>query len=156
MERDIAMLEAERQAMIDEEHLRLLSIGYYVSAGVSAFTSLFGLMYVMMGVFVAFVAANAPARPGHAPPPLFVGGIFAAIGLGIFAFMIALAVLKFVVARRLVQRRSRVFCLVIGALCCLGIPYGTVLGVFTLMVLSRRTVAGLFEPQPAAAIAGAP
>ena len=44
--------------------------------------------------------------------------------------------------------------MVVAAVCCLGIPYGTVLGVFTLIVLSRRSVSSLFEPQPTAALAG--
>ena len=31
-----------KQSILDAEHLRLLSIGYFISAGVSAFSSLFG------------------------------------------------------------------------------------------------------------------
>jgi hypothetical protein len=38
-----------RQSIIDEEHLKLLSLGYMISAATSAFFSLFGLMYVAMG-----------------------------------------------------------------------------------------------------------
>ena len=37
------------QGILDEEHVRLLSIGYLVSAGTSAFVSLFGLLYAFMG-----------------------------------------------------------------------------------------------------------
>lgn len=37
------MLDTQaRQQILDEEHLRLLSIFYYVSAGTTAFFSLFG------------------------------------------------------------------------------------------------------------------
>ena len=41
-----------RQQIIDEEHLKFLSIGYMVSVGMSAFFSLFGLIYVFMGVMM--------------------------------------------------------------------------------------------------------
>lgn len=39
-----------RQTVLDEEHLRLLRIGYFVAAGTKAFRSLIGLMYACMGV----------------------------------------------------------------------------------------------------------
>jgi len=40
------MEEDERRAVIDGEHLRILSICYLVSAAITAFFSLFGLVYV--------------------------------------------------------------------------------------------------------------
>jgi hypothetical protein len=59
--------ETLRQAIIDEEHLNLLSIGYLVSAGVAALFSLFGLLYVFMGVIMttSFIEASkkAPQPP---------------------------------------------------------------------------------------------
>jgi len=44
------------------------------------------------------------------------------------------------------QRRHRIFSLVIAALDCLQIPFGTALGVFTIIVLSRESVRGLYPP----------
>jgi divalent metal cation (Fe/Co/Zn/Cd) transporter len=135
--------DAVRQSIIDDEHLKLLSLGYMVSAGISAFFSLFGLMYVFMGAMIS----RMPASQKSGPPPAFVGWLFAGIGLAFFLAMIALALLKFKVAKSIKQRRSRAFCLVLAGISCLGVPYGTVLGVFTFIVLGRESVARLFEPR---------
>jgi hypothetical protein len=41
-------------------------------------------------------------------------------------------------------RKSRTLCLVAAAISCLEIPYGTLLGVFTLIVLDRASVRNEF------------
>jgi hypothetical protein len=138
-----------QQALIDEEHLRLLAIGYYISAGFTALYSFIGLFYAAMGGMVGFSSkpssgteADASAEAvGHV-----VGAVIVAIGVGLFLFLIALAVAKFLTARFLTQRKSRTFCFVVGIVTCLGIPYGTVLGVFTILVLERPSVRRLFDP----------
>jgi uncharacterized BrkB/YihY/UPF0761 family membrane protein len=141
--------EPLRQAIIDEEHLKLLSIGYLVSAGVAALFSLFGLLYVIMGVTMGIIFSEAAKRGDQSPPPAFMGWLFGVIGLVIFLLLIAMAILKFLTARCITRRRSRAFCMVVGAISCLEIPYGTLLGVFTFLVLGRNSVKGLFEPQTA-------
>ena len=130
-----------RQAILDEEHLRLLSIGYLVSAGVSVFSSLFGLMYAAMGLFFGAVIAQS-SEPA---PPEFIGWIFGAFGFAVFLVMVTLAVLKAMVWDCLRKRRSRTFCMVIAGVSALAIPYGTMLCVFTFLVLTRPSVKQLFE-----------
>jgi hypothetical protein len=66
------------------------------------------------------------------------GGVLALMGW-IFAFLVFLA------GRKLAAHRSRTFCIVIAALCCMMVPLGTLLGVFTLVVLSRQSVQALFD-----------
>ena len=135
-----------RQQIVDEEHLQLLYIGYLISAGMSAFFSFFGLIYVFMGVMMGVIFSADPGTAGHAgdAPPAFIGWIFGIIGVGIFLFLIAMAVLKFIAAYRIKHRRSRVFCMVVAGITCLEIPYGTLLGVCTFIVLERPTVKKLF------------
>jgi hypothetical protein len=45
----------------------------------------------------------------------------------------------------LLHKRNRVFSLIIGGLNCLQIPFGTALGVFTIIVLSRDSVRELYS-----------
>lgn len=142
--------DSVRQAIIDEEHLKLLSLGYLISAGISAFFSLFGLMYVFMGAMFGAIA-RMPASQNNQPPPPFVGWLLAGFGAAFVVVFLVLALLKFKVARSIKRRQSRTFCLVIAAISCLGVPYGTVLGVFTFMVLGRDAIIRRFEPQPVSA-----
>jgi len=60
----------------------------------------------------------------------------------IFLFGMLLNVLSAVF---LWQRRRRVFSFVVGGLNCLQIPFGTALGVFTIIVLSRDSVRELYS-----------
>jgi hypothetical protein len=155
--------DSARQSIIDEEHLKLLSILYIISAVMSAVFSLFGLMYAAMGVFVTEAIKRVPdlsANTNNAPPPEFVGWIFGAFGAAIFLSLIIMAGLKLGVAFRIKKRKSRVFCMVIAAIECLGVPYGTLLGIFTFIVLGRDSVTRLFEANvssgPPAGFGGAP
>jgi hypothetical protein len=139
------MQEEERQAIVDGEHLRILSICYYVSAGTTAVFSLFGLFYGFMGLFFMSAADRLQAPPGQSPPPQFVGLLFGLFGFGLFTTLVAVAILKFIVARRLKEHRARTFCMIVAGVSCLGIPFGTILGVFTFVVLLRPSVMQLFE-----------
>jgi hypothetical protein len=136
-----------RQAIVDEEHLKLLGIAYLVSAAMNAFFSVFGLFYAGMGVLFTTVLARAPSGPGPEPPPEFIGWVFGFFGFGMFLIMITVGVLKFMTYQRLKQRRSRTFCMVVAGISCLGMPYGTLLGVFTFLVLGRPSVSKLFAPE---------
>ena len=139
--------ELMRQSIIDEEHLKLLSLGYMISAATTAFFSLIGLMYMAMGVFMSVLISHqkeTDPSTGQAPPA-FVGWLFAAIGLGMFLVLIGVAAAKFRTAICIRRRSSRTFCMVVAGIGCLEIPYGTVLGVLSFMVLGRDSVTRLFN-----------
>lgn len=139
--------ELVRQAIIDEEHLKLLSLGYMISAATSAFFSLFGLMYMIMGIFMHEVVAHQTGAASNGqPPPAFIGWVFGVIGLGMFLFLAGMAALKFRAAWCLKHRRSRTLCMIVAAISCLEVPYGTALGALTFIALGRDSVAQLFKP----------
>ncbi|HTQ02764.1 MAG TPA: hypothetical protein VMI54_02865 [Polyangiaceae bacterium] len=129
-----------RQAILDEEHLRLLRIGYFISAGYWALFIPFGLVYAVMGL----VFSHLPTGGGPPPPPfmLMFFGVFGATFAGIAALA---AGMKLVTAIRLKERRSRTLCLVTAGLSCFEIPYGTALGIMTFTVLGRPSVRQAFE-----------
>jgi hypothetical protein len=136
-----------RQSMVDEEHLKLLSLGYIISAATTAFFSIFGLMYMVMAIFMGALISHqkgAGANSNQAPPA-FIGWFLGAMGFGIFLFTILLAAAKLRTAFCIKRRRSRTFCMVVAGIGCLGIPYGTVLGVFSFIVLGRDSVARTFD-----------
>lgn len=139
-----------RQSLIDEEHLKLLSLGYMISAAITGFFALFGLMYIFMGAMMIGIITHRPeiATDSGKMPPAFIGWFFGGIGLAFFVFGIALAATKLYTAISIKSRKSRTFCLVVAGFTCLAIPYGTALGVFTFIVLGRDSVARLFPSSP--------
>ena len=60
------------------------------------------------------------------------------------ALLLVCLVLNALSAMFLRQRTHRIFSVVIAALDCLQIPFGTVLGVFTIIVLLRESVRELY------------
>jgi len=142
------MIDSERQSILDQEHLRLLRIAYLVAGATNAVFSGFPLIYVAMGLFMGSdMARSLPRGPGQ-PDPRTFGMIFAVFGGIFFVFLVTAAVLKLFAARALRLRRHRVLCQIAAAVTCLGIPYGTVLGIFTFQVLGRPSVATLFGAYP--------
>ena len=134
------MDEALRRQLLAEEHLRLLRIGYLVSASMTALFGLFGFFYVFMGLMVTRI----PDQAGQAFPR-GIGLFFGFFGLIFVGVGLTLAGLKFYAAHCLKHRQSRTICICIAAVTCLGVPYGTLLGVLTIMALSRPETTTLFE-----------
>jgi len=139
----------DRQSIIDDEHLKLLSLGYMVAAGIAAAFSIFGLFYVLMGIVMAFSMSHLPAGNANNQPPAFIGWLFAGVGVVIFIFAIGVALARFWAGKCVKQRKSRTFCMVVAGIGCLEFPYGTALGVLSFMVLSRPSVVKQFVAKPA-------
>jgi hypothetical protein len=78
--------EELRRTIVDEEHLKLLTLGYWISAGVDALFTLFGAFYAAMGVGFGVIIANIPPSKGQAPPPEFMKWIFVLFGAVFFVF----------------------------------------------------------------------
>ena len=139
--------EIDRQSIIDDEQLKLVSLGYMISAGVAAMFMVFGLFYIFLGVAMSIGFSHIPPDKAGNPPPAFMGWIFAGIGVVFFVLAAGMAVARFWAGRCVTQRKSRTFCLVIAALGCLEFPYGTALGVLSFIVLLRDSVARQFNPR---------
>ncbi|HXN50153.1 MAG TPA: hypothetical protein VN893_26120 [Bryobacteraceae bacterium] len=130
----------------DTEHLRLLTLFYYVNAGINALFSCFALMYVVMGAVL--LASPTVFGAGGDGPPAIVGFIFTALGAVLLLLGLGFSACLALTGRFLAQRRHRLFCQVIAGINCLFLPYGTVLGVFTFMVLTRPSAQALFAGAP--------
>ena len=135
------MTPEERQQLLDDEHLRLLRLGYLIGAGANGLFALFPLIHVTIGVMMVAGKSFLPKQQEGFNP----GWFFIAMGVAMSTIFATIAILKYLAARAIRDRRSKMFCMVVAAITCLGIPYGTALGVLTLMVLSRPSVDVLFS-----------
>ena len=75
----------ERQQILDQEHLKLLRIGYFVMGGLAAFGAAMGVLYGMIGLVAGVAAASMPHQASE-PPPAFFGCLFGGIGCFILIF----------------------------------------------------------------------
>jgi hypothetical protein len=129
----------------DQEHLRLLHIGFYIMAALAGFFSLFALIYIAVGGVVAAGVLNGIGGSNNAVPAAMFGWIFAGMG-AFFLFMgLTMALLLFLTGKNLQQRTHRTFCMVMAGLCCLQVPWGTAIGICAINVLNRPSVMAMFE-----------
>lgn len=137
----------EWQRHNDEEQLRLLTIFHYVYGGLTAcFSSIF-LVHFFIGLAAtlnpgALSSGGGPTDPGMGP----LGAIFMFVGGGAVLLGWTLAALTALAGKRITQRTGHTFIFVMAILNCLSMPFGTALGVFTIVVISRPSVKALFHP----------
>lgn len=133
----------------DAEHLRLLVIFHFVHAGFQALSLVFGVFhfFVMKNVFVNggfFKNVKGPAPDFEMMlrfmVPFYI--VMALFGLGLMIYSILCGLW-------LRQRKHRTMCLVCAGIECLALPLGTILGIFTILVLNRDSVRMLFAPRTA-------
>jgi len=127
----------------DEEHLKLLAIFHYVVGGIVGMFALFPIFHLILGL-VLILAPGTFQGQGGPPPPAVVGWIMVVFPAMFIAIGGALAGCVIAAGRCLARRRRYLFCVVMAAIECIFMPLGTVLGVFTIIVLMRDSVKEAF------------
>lgn len=107
-----------------------------------ALFSMFPILHLAMGI--AIVVGGFDEFDHGEPPPAFFGWMFIIFPAIFILFGLAMAVSVAIAGRRLGRNRSYTYCLVIAGIECIFMPFGTVLGVFTIIVLMRPSVKELF------------
>lgn len=127
----------------DAEFLKLLSIFHFVLAGMMALWGSFPIIHLLVGIVVLF-GGLGPAKPGE-PSPALLGGLFVLVAGSFMAVGWTLAVCTFLAGRNLARRKNYLFCLIMaGVMAAACTPFGTILGVFTIIVLMRPSVKEAF------------
>jgi hypothetical protein len=136
------------QQILDNEHLKLLSIFHYVLGGISALFACIPIVHLIMGLF--FILAPQKFGPANNQPPAFIGWFFVIFATCFILLGCIFAVLTLFTGRCIARRKRYMFCFVWACVECVFMPFGTVLGVFTILVLNLASVKELFNPRPAA------
>ncbi len=133
-----------KQKILDEEHLRLLAMFHYISG---ALTILFSCVFIIHLTLLGFLMSS-PELFGATPAPQADARSVLAVMFYIFlAFIllgIAYGVIQIISGRCLARHRCRTFSLIAAIPNTLLIPYGTILGVMTLVVLGRESIKALY------------
>lgn len=143
----------------DREHLSALSIGHFILAGVALLSGIPALVWGVagarlvdeMGSDLAVAMGDISAQQAVDP---FGGGadammqdverLLVAAIVAVLAIALISAVHLILVGVKIRQRRWWTFCYLTGWGECLMFPFGTILGIFTIIVLGRPSVKKLF------------
>jgi hypothetical protein len=131
----------------DEDQLKLLSIFHYVVGGLAGLFALFPIFHLVIGLF--FIFAPEHLKGQGESPPAFIGWIFVIFAAAIIVIGWIFAGFVLTAGRFLAKRRNYMFCLVMAGVECIFMPFGTVLGAFTIIVLMRESVKQLFTAKNA-------
>ena len=126
----------------DREYLRLLSIFHYVVGGLAALFAFFPVVYIAMGILVVYAPGTMDA--GDDAMAALFGWVFIIIGAGLVVLGWAFAVFTIIAGRYLARQVHYLFCMVMAAIECIFMPFGTVLGIFTILVLAKPSVKKMF------------
>lgn len=131
------------QRKIDADHLKLLAVFHYVLAGLS----LVGIAFLCLHWALMHAVMSMPAKNGNPPPAQFFA-VFRWFYVFCGFFMVSGGALLLASGRCIARRKARVFSLAVAGLSCLMFPFGTALGVFTMIVLLRESVVETYEATP--------
>lgn len=128
---------------IEEEHVRLLAIFHYVLGGFTLLTSCIFLIHVVMGIALAMT----PELKGSSSEigAQFMGYMFAGLGTAFLLGGWLYGGLTLYAGRCLQLRKHRTFVIVMSAINCFQMPWGTLLGCFTIKVLLSQSMIQSFN-----------
>jgi hypothetical protein len=137
----------------DKDHVLLLSIFHFILAGMGVlYLAFLVLHYAMMHAVFSnpHMWDQMKDNNGHPVQMPFNPTVFFNIFVWFYVFMgawgITSIVLNLAAGLKLRQWQSRTFVLCVAGFNCINIPFGTVLGVFTIVVLTRDSMRGRFDP----------
>lgn len=139
----ITNVPAEQRAK-DEQQIRLLATFHYVLAAVGGLFACFPLIHVAIGILF-LTAPESFANGKGPPPPGWLGILFIVVGSVFVMIGWAMAICTLISGRYLARHQKRMFSFVVAAVLCAFMPFGTVLGIFTIVVLSKDSVKLLYE-----------
>jgi hypothetical protein len=131
----------------DRQYLQLLSIFHYVVAGLTALIGCFPIIHLGFGLSMLFGGFMTADMEGVVFSTLF-GLLFTLIPLLIILGFWGLAAATAVSGYFIQTRQRRIFSIVIAAINCAMFPFGTVLGVLTIIMLVRPSVIDLYQSAP--------
>ena len=126
------------------QHLKLLSIFHYVLGGLVAASSLFSLFHIGIGLSFILSPNEFPPPDTNSFPPELFGWFFFIGGLVWLIFGFTLSICSIASGRFLSKRKRYWFSFIVACGECLFTPLGTILGIFTIVLLSKGSVKALY------------
>jgi hypothetical protein len=134
------------QRKIDGDHLKLLWIFHLVAAGLALLGILFSVAHYAV-LHTVFTNPKIWENQKQGPPPAEFFAMFKWFYLVFAVWFVGSGVLNVVSGLCIRARKHRMFSMIVAGINCLLIPLGTVLGVFTIIVLMRDSVQELYEAE---------
>ena len=139
--------EKFRTEIIDNEHLKLLSLFHYIFGGIILAYAFFIILqfiflFYFLETFLRNSSFNTFTSNNDFDPMIFKFILY--IGIAFFIIMLIGGILEILSGKFIKARKNRTFSYIIAILNLLSIPYGSILGIMTLTVLGRNTIKEMY------------
>lgn len=141
-----------------KQYLQIVSIFHYVVGGIAALIGCFPLLHLFAGILALAFGLALPTLPETSPGdipfpflamPAAIGIFFILIAGSIILFFWTFAVFEVITGVFLARKKRYLFCLIVAGVECTFTPFGTILGICTLVLLLQPAVKEMFGiPQP--------
>ena len=128
----------KHREIVDNEHLNLLSIFYFIYGGLVIFGSFVVLGYIG---FFSTIFSNFNSSDFDNFPVM----TFFYIAVAIFVFIFVYGLMLILAGTYIRKKTKRIFSLVIGCIAMISLPIGTALGVFAIVVFTKASVVELYR-----------
>ena len=119
----------------NSQNLDLIAIFHYVAAAIIYLKGLIALIFIGIGVIAVTAILNEEGPELEALVP--VGIIFFMFPMMFLVISAAIGTAVLIAGRRIAKRTHLTYCQIIAGLECLCFPHGTILGVISLIFLTR-------------------
>ena len=134
-----ATLDPEKQ-----QYLQYLAIGHYVMAVLAFLFGSIPLLHIVFGIAVAVEGVGTGSGQSLPIAGLTFGLVLIFFGLVFVLSAWAYGIFMIKAAKALKEHRNHLLCMVMAAVSCIFAPVGTVLGIFTLLLLLDGEVKAAF------------
>jgi len=133
------------QRKADADHLRLLSIFHFIGAGLAVLgLGFLAIHYLFLHVFLNNAEMWKNQKGAMLPPREFLA-LFKWFYIVFGVWLVMSGIANVLSGIFLGRRKYRTFSLIVAVINCIHVPLGTVLGVFTIIVLLRPSVREVYE-----------
>lgn len=130
----------------DQDQIKILAIFHFVVAAIGGLFACFPILHLLMGISMLVGDFFPGGAPSNMPFPFGLFGLmFTLIPAGMIFFGWLFAIALAVSGYFLLRKQGYLYCLVMAGVSCVFTPFGTVLGIFTIVVLMRPSVKELFR-----------
>ena len=128
----------------NSQTLDLVSIFHYVLAALIYLKGAIALIFMGIGTVAAVGILSDKPHDVHIALPVI--GLFFFVGPVMFLCLTwTLATLVLLAGKRMSKHTNLVYCQIIAGLECLCVPFGTILGIFTLISLTKAETKEIFN-----------
>jgi len=132
-----------KQLIVDNEHLNLLSLFHLISGIFTLAYSVFMALY--FGFITLILNMGHKLDAANSDFPFEFMNVIMFIFTIVLLIAIVLGIAKIFCSKFIRQKTNRVFCIIISCIECFSFPYGTLLGVLSIMVLNRNSVKEIYN-----------